>query len=335
MTSNTLEPIAPEAAIDLYLDHRRSEVSEQTLSSHHYRLKPFVQWCEENEIHNLNELTGRDLHAYRVYRRENGDLAPISLQTQLSTLRVFIGFCASIDAVPDGLRSKILLPTVSGNEQASQSKLDHHRADEIIDYLSRYHYASRDHVIFTLLWKTGMRSGTLRSFDLHDYHQEDAALDAVHRPDQDTPLKNGTSGERMIALSERIAQMLDDYIEGPRHDRTDKFGREPLITTTHGRPSTSTIRDTIYRVTRPCIYADCPHDRDPESCEATQFDHASKCPSSRSPHEMRSGAITAHLLDDVPMEIVSERMDVSPDVLDRHYDRRTKREQMEQRRKYL
>jgi hypothetical protein len=50
---------------------------------------------------------------------------------------------------------------------------------------------------------------------------------------------------------------------------------------------------------------------------------------------MRSDAMTAHLLEDLPSEIVSERIDVSQKVLDRHYDRRTKRERMEQRRKYL
>jgi len=132
----------------------------------------------------------------------------------------------------------------------------------------------------------GWRSGTLRSFDLEDYNRDDAALDAVHRPEQDTPLKNGTGGERMIALGERQAWMLDDYIDGPRIDKQDDYRRNPLTTTTHGRPSTSTIRDTIYRLTRPCIYGGCPHDRDPEVCEATEVDHASKCPSSRSPHEL-------------------------------------------------
>ena len=335
MAKDDLEPIAPDAAMTLYLDHRRSEVSDRTLASHRYRLKPFIEWCGENGLHNMNELTGRDLHAYRVDRREDGDLKPISVQTQLSTVRVFIRFCESLEAVPTDLHSKILLPTVPGEDQASQSKLDHARAESILDYVNRYQYASREHVIFSLLWHTGMRSGTLRSLDVEDYHPDDGAFDAVHRPEQDTPLKNGTGGERMIALGELQARMLEDYIDGPRIDKKDDHGRNPLITTTHGRPSTSTIRDTIYRLTRPCIYGPCPHDRDPEECEATEFDHASKCPSSRSPHELRSGAITAHLLEDVPMEIVSDRMDVSKSVLDRHYDRRTKREKMLQRREFL
>lgn len=133
-----------------------------------------------------------------------------------------------------------------------------------------------------------------------------------------------------------LANVLEDYVDGPREDVTDDYGRDPLLTTTHGRVSRSTVRDTVYRVTRPCWYGEeCPHDRDQNECDATGFDGASKCPSSRSPHDARSGAITTHLLEDVPAEIVTDRMDVSQSVLDKHYDRRTEREKMEQRRKYL
>ena len=337
MTGEDLDPIAPEAAVDLYLDQRHDEVSEQTLQSHRYRLEQFVDWCDDEGVTNLNDVSGRDLHAYRVHRREEGDLKPVSLQGQLSTLRVFLGFCASIDAVPEGLRSKVLLPTVSGSEQASKTNLDPAQAESTLEYLDRYHYASRQHVVMLLLWKTGMRSGAVRALDLGDCELDgEPAVELVHRPEEDTPLKNGEHGERWVALSTHVARVLEDYRDGPREAVTDDYGREPLLTTTHGRASRSTVRDTVYRATRPCWYGEeCPHDRDPEECEATEFDAASKCPSSRSPHDVRSGAITAHLLDDVPVEIVSDRMDVSQDVLDRHYDRRTEREKMEQRRNHL
>jgi len=98
--NDDLQPLAPEAAVDLYLDSRRDEVTSETLNSHRYRLKMFVEWCEENSITNMNDLSGRDPHAYRVDRLDDGDLNPVTLRGQLSTLRAFLRFCASVDAVP-------------------------------------------------------------------------------------------------------------------------------------------------------------------------------------------------------------------------------------------
>jgi len=83
------------------------------------------------------------------------------------------------------------------------------------------------------------------------------------------------------------------------------------------------------------IGRDCPHDREVDSCQATDHDDASKCPSSVSPHPIRRGSITHYLNSDVPETAVGDRANVSQDVLERHYDQRTKREKMEQRRQYL
>jgi hypothetical protein len=61
----------------------------------------------------------------------------------------------------------------------------------------------------------------------------------------------------------------------------------------------------------------------------------SACPSSLSPHPFRRGIITHQLKEDVPETAVGGRANVSQDILEKHYDQRTKREKMEQRRQYL
>lgn len=89
-------------------------------------------------------------------------------------------------------------------------------------------------------------------------------------------------------------------------------------------------------MTRPCWRGEgCPHDRDPEECEAAHYSKMSTCPSARSPHDVRSGRVTAHRLADEDRSLVSNRMDASEDILDKHYDRRSKRQKAEQRRRFF
>lgn len=357
-----LEPIEPAEAVEMWLDHQRSERAASTLQSYSYRLAPFVEWCQRNAIHNLNDLTSRDVYRYESERRGE-DLAISTLNNQIGTVKRFLAFCERIEAVPEDLPTRIEVPTSDEfSEMVNETKLSRARATEILDELGRYEYASRRHAMFLLLWHTGCRIGGLVALDLDDlyFHKDDLerlrhrddidedVLEEVdlpflffqHRPDAKvgTPLKNKRAGQRPVALADHVAELVEDYIQVNRVDREDPDGRRPLFTTEHGdyaRVSGSSVRREIYIVTQPCRYGECPHDRDPDDCEATERDGYSKCPSARSPHDVRSGAITAHLLDDVPVEIVSDRMDVSQNVLDKHYDRRTEREKMEQRRDYL
>lgn len=333
---HNLEPLSPEQAKEMYEQEREGEVSERTLQAHHYRLVHFLRWCEQEGIDNLNDLTGRKLHEYRLWRKDDGDLNAVSLRTQLETLRVFIKFCETIDAVQQDLHDKILLPTLSNEDEQREEILRSEQAENVLDYLRRFEYASRGHTVLELLWHTGIRLGSLHALDLEDYDPEAERLRVRHRPGTETSLKNGGEGERLIALSRHVCEVLDDWIEHQRPEKEDEHGRCPLLTTSHGRLSQSTIREIVYKATRPCYYGDgCPHDRDSEECKGTDYGYHSRCPSSVSPHSVRRGSITYHLSEDVPEKVVSDRMNVGQEVLDKHYDKRSEEVKVEQRREYL
>nr|WP_254530070.1 tyrosine-type recombinase/integrase [Natrinema gelatinilyticum] len=331
-----LEPIRPDEAVEMYLQERATEVTHSTLKAHRYRLGHFLRWCDQKGIDNLNDITGRSLHRYKLWRRDDGDLNQVTVKTQMDTLRVFIRWCESVDAVEQDLHSKVLSPTLSDGQNQRDVLLDSVNASTILEHLRRFDYASFDHVLLEVLWHTGIRIGGAHSLDISDYDPDGEYLRVQHRPE--TPLKNKDKGERLVALSADVCAVMDDWLAHSRPDVVDDAGREPLLATTHGRPHKTTLREAVYRWTRPCKYsADCPHDRNEADCEAadSQQKAASKCPSSVSPHAVRRGAITHFLTKDVPEKVVSDRMNVSPEVLDKHYDRRSEEVKVEQRREYL
>ena len=333
MSNDELDPMEPAEAIEFYFRHRESELSKSTLENQRYRLNAFLDWCEEEGVTNMNDLTGRELTDFRISRQQ--DVRKVTLNGHLQTLRVFLEFCATINAVESGLRERVLMPEVDPEEEARDEKLEEYAARAVLEYLDRFQYAGREHVIVAILWHTGIRLGSLRAFDVRDFDPDVGCLDLNHRPETDTPLKNRQAAERSIAVGPRYCEVIGDYIEHNREDVRDDYGRHPLITSTKGRLSATSIRNTIYEVTRPCVYSDCPHGREPATCEAMEYGQASKCPSSRSPHGVRRGSITKHLRDETPTDVVTERMNVSKDVLAKHYDQRTEREKMQIRREFI
>lgn len=336
-SGETLQPISPEKAVKMYLDDRKRDCTAETVKGHKSRLSFFVDWCEREGIDNMNELSGRDIHEFQVWRRDGLNIS--TERTQMATLRVFIQWCESIDAVETGLFKKVNVPNVPETEKAKETTLHPDRAERINDHLGSFEYATVEHVTCLILTETGMRMGAAHALDIDDYRPEAdvAHLDLIHRPETGTGLKNGTRGERPVAISEGVCEVIDDYLEHNRPDVRDDAGREPLLATSRGRPAKSTIRKYIYKWSRPCETGEeCPHERDPDDCEAAlHVPQASKCPSSVTPHPIRRGYITHLLHSGVSKDVVSERCNVSPGIIDQHYDVRSEKDKMKQRQQVL
>lgn len=329
-----LEPISPEEAVNYYLSNREDEVAHETHRKHGDRLKQFLKWCDETDRGNMNDLTGRDLLEFKEWRSEG--IKAITLKNNLWTVKKFLRFCEDIDGAPPGISEKVLIPKTDYEDEAREVHVTKDEADAILAFLGKYEYASLRHALFVTLWRTGIRSGTLRSLDLGDFKPEESALEIKHRAKSGTPLKNKKRGEREIHLSDSTVQILSDYVEQARPDVTDENGRRPLFAGRTTRAGKTVIQRNIYTATRPCFYTgECPHGREIDGCEANSYSVASKCPTSKRPHTLRRGYITAALNAGQPVDVTAERTNVSREVLDKNYDARTDSEKRRVRQEVL
>lgn len=309
-----LEPLDPTVGKQMYLDQRRTELAERTLESHHYRLKQFIQWCISNDIDNLNDVDARVVHDFRVKRRDEDKLAPASMRGQMATLRAFTFFLASINAVSEGLSEKIILPKTT-EEDVRDEMISPELAKSVLDYLNKFHYATLEHALWETLWNTGVRLGGAVGTDKDDFDNQARSLTFLHRPAKGTPLKNKSKGERAVALSKHVTNVLEDWLSQNHPGHTDEYGRTPLFATSRGRLSRTHARRMIYHFCKPCVREnECPHDEDIDECEFAPMSRSSSCPSARSPHTLRRGAITYHLREDTPKQVCRERMDCSETV---------------------
>lgn len=95
----SLEAIDSDTALELYPADRANELAAASMAAHEYRLGHFVRWCDQVNHENLNSLSGRKLHEYRLWRRDESDRNMVSEKTQTDTLCVFVRWLESVDGV--------------------------------------------------------------------------------------------------------------------------------------------------------------------------------------------------------------------------------------------
>jgi len=335
--------LRPGEAVERYLRRRRSDSTESSVHGWSYRLKLFVEWCDSVGIERVGDLRGYDLDEY--YELRSAEIEPVTLEGEMWTLKMFCEFLEDIEAVDDGLADRVRIPDLDPDDRSSDTMLDADEAQALLEHYrqSEREYGTRQHAYLELAWFTGARQGGLRALDIRDVELgENPYVMFRHRPDTGTPLKNKLRGERPVALSDEIADVVRTYSSEHRYDVHDDHGRQPLIASANGRPTSNTVRIWSYLATLPCTYGLCPHGKTIEDCEWTARAHASKCPSSRSPHQIRTGTITWLLNRGWPPQDVAERVNASVKTIEDHYDKATPeerrerlRERMEDRRRSL
>mgnify|MGYP002760483596 FL=1 len=274
-----------------------------------------------------SDLTIDDVRRYYNWRKYDSrdaeePYADSTLSDDMYLFREFIRFMEGNQLVPRGYQDVVVIPDVDyqSGEGIDEKLLEPEIAKAAQDYLYKFHYADVEHICFALMCESGPRLSGLEGRDLSDLDFDEGVLSFNHH--EETELKSNESSEREIKLYGELIDIIQDYLDNKRPEATDPEGRKPLLSKGNGRISDSTIRKIAYKWTRPCALGmECPHDRDPENCEAAQKNNSAyKCPSSRAPHHIRTGYITTQRNNGVSSEAIEQRCDVSPRVQDLHYD---------------
>jgi integrase len=331
---NRTQPKPVQEGCIEYVDSRKDELAPSSERNIKSRLKKVIQWADKKGIDTLDEIGRKDLfdpegnEDIAGYLEAEG-LAKSTRNNHLCTVRCFLRWGERAGYVQMGSSGIIKPPKLKDDEGVRDTYIEAERAEDIREHLRKFKFATAEHALYALLWRTGMRIGAVHSLDLSDWHPKDRYVLIEHRPKQGTTLKNGKSGERTIRIyDDDLADALDEYISVNRPDVADDDGREPLFATKHGRMHDSTLQSKIYGATSCRYVGDCPEG---DGCPAHNIEHACKCPISVSPHAMRRSAVTHQLNQDVKKEILSGRVDMSTDTMGKHYDQRKHVKKMEQR----
>jgi integrase len=319
---------------EMFLDAKQLDYTAETLRDYETRLRQFVRWAEDqDDLEAIGDVTGWHLEQFKLFR-QGQDLAPTTVKGQMTVLKVWLEYAAGIEAVDEMLPYKVNIPKLSQTDETDDTLLEAGDAKTLIGHYrdSRVEYANENHVALELAWFTGARLGALRSLDVEDYQPDDQLVWFRHDPES-TPLKKKVDGERPVGLPAETCEVVDVWIEQVRPEKRDGQGRRPLLAGRQGRPANSTLQNWIYQATIPCVAGPCPHGKSPRTCEWTEHNSASKCPSSRSPHQVRTGSITWQLNSGLSYEAVGERVNSDPDTLRRYYDKASKVEKLEERRR--
>lgn len=219
-----LEPLDPETGVKLFLEHKATDCTESTVRNHRYRMKKFLNWCDAEDIDNLNDLSGRDVQRFRLWI-DDDDVNALIIKNLMSCFRVFLKWAGSVEAVPESLYSKLMIPRVRRSEQSSEKILETERAEEILEYLSRYEYASIHHVLLALLWETGIRMGAVLSLDLVDVDFEQECVELVRHVFIVRNIRN-----RCLVRHARIHRLdLDTVNQKPTHGAHDPIEAHGVV----------------------------------------------------------------------------------------------------------
>lgn len=322
-----------EDTSELYHAKRcRDGISEKHKNNLIYEIAPFILSLKRQGVDDLLDAESRNVLRFASEQGEKNKNTTLS--TRMRTIRVFCEWGEAQDMVAEDLSESVdkAIPETDEDDWVRESGITPDRILSLLAELSddTETYVSRPHVVSTLAFRVGLRLGAMRALCLRDWNPDELQLQVKHRPEMGCPLKNKKKSTRIVNISAETGAILQDWIYTRRPecepDEHDGEKYQPLISSIYGRVAKSTMRRDVYAVT--CC-GGCETD-DGRPLPVVQ--DAIDCPESVPPHSLRKAGASWMLDAGTDKQLVADRIDNSPEVLEKWYNEMTAKQEADVRR---
>ncbi|WP_124176712.1 site-specific integrase [Natrarchaeobius halalkaliphilus] len=264
-----------DSAVESYLSELSSSVPDSTFWSHQTVITKLREWISEPSSSEA-WLESHQLCQFVEDLAENTAQDITTICGHINTLINFQSFIHQED--PIILKARLLLEVESSSilvygeigkhilgistEVNFQNLSD--RLSPLVTYFRERQFGTRGHAYVELILDTCSRPGCVRNLELEDFNSDNDTV-TISIPETHLVSSAGLVTQRVANISPETSEALEEFITYGRKEPTAATNR-PLLTTSHGRASESTLRREVKQASGnadeyPHVSTPLPHDQ--------------------------------------------------------------------------
>lgn len=219
----TLSESSPSELIDLFLAEWEADKAPSTYYNNKGHMDQFREWLADNRMDHIEDLDGKAPLQYKIHLKSDDSKNRTTVGNHFSTLRTFFKWSARYDFTDSALTDAMESPDFNKHGAARERMIPFDHAKDLLDYLKKFKYTTKDHIMVAIMCHTGCRRWAMCGLDLDDYspvRERDSGQYGLfrfhYRPDTGTPLKNDEGGEREVMIWPHFREIIEDYIDTHR-----------------------------------------------------------------------------------------------------------------------
>lgn len=154
---------------DFIEDREFKNLSPATIITYQNTFRNFKEWCGENEIIDVTEITERTIKKYLLYCKKERENKPTSINHKIRNLRMLFNYMEETGIIKKDKNPMTKIKTIK--EDVKIEVFSDYHIRQMLNYYRRIRtrdktfWAYRDYTMIVVLYGTGIRLGELASLE--------------------------------------------------------------------------------------------------------------------------------------------------------------------------